>query len=150
MFRAATVLTRTAVYLAVLVYALLPGATLAECGCPDCACFSAEGSEGCCCSGGGETPTCCLAGEDGCKHCDTHQPAVQTASCHCHQHFTGHEPVPQNKRSETTEQEGQSAPVAELAQVVGRPQSGSVSSIADRDPTAHAPPIHLMNCVWRN
>gem|GEM_PF-2073610 len=150
MFRAGTVLTRTVAFLAVGLYALLPGVTLAQCACLECVCVAADDQSGCCCSGAVQTPACCLPADDACSHCGSPVQAAHTADCQCEQLFDAHEPVPQTQRAETTEQHAQAAPAADVAAVVFEPQTAAAVDLAVWDPAAHAPPIHLMNCVWRN
>ena len=142
MFRPGTFLTRAAVYLAVFVYALVPGVALAQCSCPGCPCLVEQDVQDCCCSAEEGLHVCCEAGRESCE--------AELVRCRCEPTFNGREPAAQVQRAEQSEMQIDIASAAHPFALVAAVQSELKPTIADLDPAACAPPIHLLNCVWRN
>jgi hypothetical protein len=151
MFHRFTTLTRLTALVAVFAYTLLPATLLAKCGCGDCVCSVATDSGSCCCTGEVKAHSCCKPKVAGCPSCG-HQTTAASAisSCACQPEYSSPAPSQPIPRSSALQDQAPTADYFVAALPVHRPQSDAFYPLADLDPTEGAPPLHLLNCVWRN
>jgi hypothetical protein len=157
MFGRLAISTRLTALVAALAYTLLPATLLAKCGCDDCVCSAETDAGNCCCTQAKFTTevkahSCCKPQIAACPTCGNAALATSAVSgCACQPEYSS--PAPSQPVLRSSALEDQAAPTADhFAPVlpVQRPESDTFYRLADLDPTADTPPLHLLHCVWRN